>query len=95
MCYCTEHIVEDPRLVIVGLRLVHAKELINNRFAKDPHLHELCKLVMAKGEAHIQWRVQEMSRGVSEFTGLERMDWTTGLDYWTGVLEHCSLGTGA
>ena len=26
-------------------------------------------------------------RGVSEFTGLERVDWSTGVDYWTGVLE--------
>ena len=28
---------------------------------------------------------------VSEFTGLERVDWTTGVDYWTGVLEYWSL----
>ena len=29
---------------------------------------------------------------VSEFTGLERVDWTTGVDYWTGVLEYWSTG---
>ena len=28
---------------------------------------------------------------VYEFTGLERVNWTAGVDYWTGALEHWSL----